>query len=208
MLAYLFWHRPAAATQTAAYEDRLLAFHRSLARSRPVGMCASAAFRVAELPWLSAAASADGAPQQPAYEDWYLLEDYAALGVLGEAAVGRGHRSSHDRLAAHSGDGAGGLYALIEGEYSELLSGAATLSAATLAIWVKRARGSRDVGLGEMLGDGMDPQHASLWRRRFVLGPAPEYCLLATSPSAGVAPARLPEGWTAQTFTREALLGG
>jgi hypothetical protein len=202
LLAYVFWHRPGATTQTEAYEERLLAFHRSLAHTPPVGMCASAAFRAAELPWLGPTSD------QPGYEDWYLLEDYAALGVLGEAAVGRGHRTSHDRVAAHSGDGAGGLYALIEGEHSELLGGAATLRAAQLAIWVKRAAGSRDVALGELLGDGMDPRSASLWRRRFVLGPAPEYCLLANSPSAGVAPARLPEGWTAQTFTREALLDG
>ena len=41
----------------------------------------------------------------------------------------------------------------------------------------------------------MDPEHASLWRRQFVLGPAPEYCLLAPEAPAGVAPTRLPEGW-------------
>jgi hypothetical protein len=56
----------------------------------------------------------------------------------------------------------------------------------------------------------MDPQHASLWRRQLVLGPAPEFCLLARDRSkigqpVGVTPARLPAGWTATVFEREAL---
>ena len=33
----------------------------------------------------------------------------------------------------------------------------------------------------------MDPRSASLWRRLLVLGPAPEYCLVAHEASAGVA---------------------
>jgi hypothetical protein len=59
--------------------------------------------------------------------------------------------------------------------------------------------------LGELLGDGMDPQHASLWRRQLVFGPAPEFCLLTREPSAGVAATRLPEGWRATILTRKVL---
>ena len=71
----------------------------------------------------------------------------------------------------------------------------------------------RGVRLGELLGDGMDARHASLWRRQLVFGPAPEFCLLSRDRSklglpAGVAPARLPEGWTASVFAREALWHG
>jgi hypothetical protein len=59
----------------------------------------------------------------------------------------------------------------------------------------------------------MDPRHASLWRRQLVFGPAPEFCLLAGDRAklglpAGVAPARLPEGWTATVSEREPLVLG
>ena len=111
MLAYVFWHRPRAGTDSAAYERAQLAFHRSLARNPPVGMRASAIFRLVECPWLEPQEGADAA----GYEDWYLLADFTALGVLNEAAVGRGHRSRHDRAASLFGAGAGGLYGLIEG---------------------------------------------------------------------------------------------
>jgi len=75
--------------------------------------------RVAELPWFEAGAGDRGSEAAPAaggYEDWYLIEDFAALGVLNEAAVGRGHRSAHDQVARRFGVGAGGMYGLLEGE--------------------------------------------------------------------------------------------
>jgi hypothetical protein len=207
-----------------AYEHAQLTFHRSLARSRPVGMCGSASFRVPDIPWLAAAHGSDGeavasapgdgdslacAPgyedsvaSAPGYEDWYLVEDFTALGVLNEAAVGHGHRSPHDEAARRYGGGAGGLYTLVEGERVELLS------APRIAVWVKRPIGSDRRPLCDLLGDGMDPGHASLWRRQLVLGPAPEFCLLAGEVPAGVAPARLPDGWSATTIEREVLWSG
>lgn len=203
MLAYVFWHRPSAAGDTAAYEDALVAFHRSLARSPPVGTLASAVFRVEGLPWLAGEAGAEGEGPASAYEDWYLVEDFAALGVLNEAAVGRGHRSTHDDAARRYGAGAGGLYGLIEGEPC-----AASLAGASLATWIARPPGSHRLGLEEMLGDGMRPGSASLWRRHLVLGPAPEFCLLADEPTAGVAAPRLPSGWSVTTLAREALFSG
>ncbi len=205
MLAYLFWHRPHDPTATAAYEQAEICFHRSLARRPPVGLLGSAVFRVAELPWLGPSlAVEDGVSVQaaPAYEDWYLVEDFAALGVLNEAAVGRGHRTAHDEAARRFGAGSGGLYALLEGEAR------ASLLGETLAIWVGRPPGSPRRMLGELLGDGMDPRHASLWRRQLVLGPAPEFCLLARETPPGVAATRLPAGWTARTLDRVALWNG
>jgi hypothetical protein len=204
VLAYLFWHRPLDPATAEAYEQAQLAFHRSLARSRPMGMCGSASFRVPRIPWLDDALGAAGVAGAPAagYEDWYLVEDYTALGVLNEAAVGHGHRTRHDEAARRFGGGAGGLYGLIEGECSDLLS------AASIAVWVRRPPGSERRPLGEMLGDGMDPRHASLWRRQLVFGPAPEFCLLAGEVPAGVAPARLPDGWSATTLEREVLWSG
>jgi len=205
VLAYLFWHRPRDPADVEAYEHAQLAFHRSLARSRPVGMCGSASFRVPEIPWLAAEShgETESVAPSPGYEDWYLVEDYTALGVLNEAAVGHGHRTLHDDAARRYGGGAGGLYTLVEGDRADALA-----AAGTLAVWVTRPPGSQRRPLEDLLGDGMDPQRASLWRRQLVLGPAPELCLLAGETSAGVAPTRLPEGWSATTLEREVLWSG
>jgi hypothetical protein len=214
MLAYVFWHRPLDDSAVGAYEQAQIAFHRSLAHAPPVGMRGSAVFRVAQIPWLApAAVAAQGRPSaregQPSagagYEDWYFVEDYTALGVLNEAAVGRGHRTVHDNLARRFGAGAGGLYGLVEGE---LFPDLRSIGEASVAVWVARPPGSQRRALGELLGDGIDPRHASLWRRQLVLGPAPEFCLLAREPPSGVAPARLPAGWTATVLAREALWHG
>lgn len=202
MLAYVFWHRPRDPGATEPYEHALEAFHRSLARTPPVGLRASAAFRVAELPWL--AQPAVGEPVA-SYEDWYLVEDYTALGVLNEAAVAHGHASAHDEIAQRFAAGAGGLYALIEGH-----ADAASLGRASKAVWIARPLGvgARRRGLGELLGDGIDPAHASLWRRQLVFGPAPEFCLLASEVPAGAAPARLPDGWHETILDRETVWDG
>jgi len=200
VLAYLFWHRPQADAEVDPYEERLTAFHRSLAHLPPVGLRATWSFRVEELPWL-AAPGPEGTAPPGGYEDWYLVEDYAALGVLGEAAVGRGHRTAHDRAARHFGAGAGGLYALREGQEQ-------ALAEASVGIWVGRAPGSAQPVLGELLGDGAAPGRSCLWQRQLVLGPALEFCLLAPEVPAGVAPTRLPAGWSTRRIAREVLVGG
>lgn len=221
MLAYVFWHRPRDAGAVEGYEQAQLAFHRSLAHSRPVGMCASAVFRVGEIPWLPGvgagvvggegdadATRREGADTPAGYEDWYLLEDFAALGVLNEAAVGHGHRTSHDEVARRYGDGTASIYGLMEGDHRNEL-----LGSAGVAVWVASPPGSIRRMTGEMLGDGVDRGHASLWRRHLVLGHAPEYCLLAGSRArlggaSGVAATRLPQGWSATTVDREMLWHG
>jgi hypothetical protein len=210
VLAYLFWHRPRESSDVAAYEQAQVGFHRSLHREPPVGLCGSAAFRVPRLPWLEPAGAAPAPSAGRAYEDWYLVEDYAALGVLNGAAAGRGHRTAHDEAARLLGAGAGGLYALVEGERSHPgpCAGLESIGEATHAVWVAHPPGSKDGVIGELLGDGMDRRHASLWRRQLVLGPAPEYCLLASEIPAGVAPTRLPADWTVTILERELLWSG
>jgi hypothetical protein len=163
----------------------------------------------AGVPAATAGAPAAGAGREsgrePGYEDWYLVEDFTALGILNEAAVGHGHRTVHDDVARRFGSGAGGLYGLIEGE---LGPGVDSIGESSVAVWVARTPGTERRALGELLGDGMRPDHASLWRRQLVFGPAPEFCLLASEPPPGVAPARLPVGWSATALAREALWHG
>jgi hypothetical protein len=197
VLAYLSWHRPAPGIDAAAYERALEQFHRSLAHRAPRGFCRSATFRVPELPWL---ASPQSAADTGGYEDWYVLEDWAALGVLEEAAVSRGHVSAHDKVASLSGVSTGAVYRFLEGH--------AGLDEGSVAVWVARASGHEHRSLSALLGDGMDPAVDGLWRRCVGLGPAPEFCLLAAEASAGVAPTRLPTGWTATVLAREALWRG
>jgi hypothetical protein len=205
VLAYLFWHRPRDGAATTTYERAHVAFHRSLAHAPPVGFLGSVALRVADLPWLRAAAAPEdraGDEGLDSYEDWYFLEDHAALGVLNEAAIGRGHRTAHDDVARRSGPGAGGLYVLIEGHRPP------PPAASSLAVWVAGPPRAGRYEIGKLLGDGIDPDHASLWRRQLVLGPAPEFCLLTPEPPLGVSPTRLPAGWQATALRRETLWAG
>lgn len=152
MLAYVFWHRPAEGADAAAYEAALLAFHASLAASAPAGFQGSVAFERARLPWMDA------------YEDWYLVEDWAALGVLNDAAVDARHRPPHDAVARGTAAGAGAVYALESGPAAPALARAVTWSGAPVAA-----------------GDAH-------WRRQLVLGPAPQYCTLHHGPAAGALP--------------------
>jgi hypothetical protein len=195
VLAFITWHRPAPGVDAAAYEHAVERFHRSLAHRPPSGFRSSAALRAAELPWLAGPAGA-GVPGA-GYEDWYLVDSWSALGVLEEAAVARGHLTSHEAVAAKSGVTSGGVYRLGEGH--------ASLGRARLGVWVAAARGHTPPTMAGLLGDGMDPETAGLWRRCLGLGPAPEYCLLAAEAPAGVAPARLPAGWQASASAREVL---
>ena len=213
MLAYLSWHRAAAGVERSAYEQALERFHRSLAHRPPSGFRGSSAFRLSELPWLAPVAGAEPAA---GYEDWYLLDDWTAVGVLEEAAVARGHLTAHDAIAGVAGCATGSVYRLVEGHArsraeevdSSARPGGLDAGAADTAIWVKRTPGHEHPSLGALLGDGMDRERDGLWRRCIGLGPAPEYCLLAGEPAAGVAASRLPAGWVAHAIERAVVWDG
>jgi hypothetical protein len=198
VLAYLSWHRAAAGVQPETYEQALEHFHRSLAHRPPGGFRGSAALRLGELPWLAPVAGA--APSASGYEDWYLLDDWSAVGVLEEAAVARGHETAHRTIAARAGAATSSVYRLIEGSPRP--------SATDVAVWVAHEPGHDRDSPAALLGDGMDPTRDGLWRRCLGLGPAPEYCLLAAEPPAGVATSRLPRGWAARSVTREIVWAG
>jgi hypothetical protein len=143
MLAYVFWHRPKAGVEAAEYEDAQQAFQATLATP-------SACFRLAELPF----ATGGG------YEDWYLVDDWAGIGELNDAAVDATRRGTHDQAASLAADGWGGVY--------ELLQGAAEIP--TGIEWLDKPRGTP---LDEFIA--LLP-HQGVWRRQLVLGPAPEFC--------------------------------
>jgi hypothetical protein len=141
VLAYVFWHRPRANVEVRRYEEALANFHDSLANP-------SAAFRLERLPF------GDG---DPGYEDWYLVDDWAALGELNARAVDAQHRAGHDAAAGMSGHGWGGVYALVRGEAEPPAA----------ARWEWRPP---------------DGAEAAYWQRQMVLGPAPEYCVVDGAP--------------------------
>lgn len=199
MLAYIAWHRPAPGVDVAGYERAIAHFHSSLAHQPPSGFDGSVAFRAAELPWLGVPGAASSQPAG-GYEDWYLVDSWSSIGVLEEASVSYGHVGAHDAVASMAGVSTGAVYRFSEGY--------ARPADARLSVWVTRGPGHDHPSIEALLGDGMDPQTAGLWRRCIGLGPAPEYCLLADEPSAGVADTRLPAGWSATTSYREVLWSG
>ncbi len=162
MLAYVFWHWKQPDVTAEEYESRQCAFHKALSSAPPPGFLHSFCLALTGAPW-----AFDGGQ---AYEDWYFLDNYAALGKLNEAAVSGGRAGAHDAAAAVAAGGSGGLYGLRLGSVSAIPRYAHWFSKpnnveyqrlfAELAPIVKRARGR-------------------LWMRQMVLGPAREFCLHA-----------------------------
>ena len=101
MLAYLFWHWPRTDVEPGRYADALLAFHRALSAAPPPGFRGSRVLEVAGAPWV---------PGPIALEDWYLVDDFTALGALNEAAISGPRRDPHDGAARMAQGGAGGVY--------------------------------------------------------------------------------------------------
>jgi hypothetical protein len=165
VLAYVFWHVPEVPAEKEEYESALGAFHRRLAAVGAPGFIRSEAHRLESLPWLSGS---------PAYEDWYLLSDSAALDPLEAAAVGARLGASHDAVAARAGPGAGGLYkCLVEGA----APGGETM---TTAEWLRKRAGATYPDFIETLR-GEVPPGGWLWQRKMVLAPAPEFCIVRPS---------------------------
>jgi hypothetical protein len=153
VLAYLFWHRPEDPGNADEYERRLIEFH-AVASDVVVE---SAAFRLDRLPFTEA----DG------YEDWYLVDDWTALGELNDAAVSGARKSPHDTVAHLTGAGWGGVYRLIRGN-AEVPEGGrweSKPSEESYESFLERA------------------DAANVWQRQLVLSPAAEF-FLSGEPSA------------------------
>jgi hypothetical protein len=139
LLAYVFWHRPAPGVDVGEYEARLREFHATLD-------VVSAAFRLHVLPWR----------HEDGYEDWYLVEDWTALGELNAAAVAAARKGEHDAAARLAGEGWAGVWRLIRG---------AAEPPAGLR-WEATAP---------------DDEAAPYWQRQMTLGPAPEFCVVGAA---------------------------
>jgi hypothetical protein len=146
VLAYVFWHRPAQGAHD--YEQRLTAFHDVIGAE-------STWHRVSGLPWMG---GLDG------YEDWYLVEDWAALGALNERAVSGPRRAPHDAAAADAAWGQAGIYALKRGSPE--------LHGISHAAWHTKPAGVTYEAFEARLPG------RSVWQRQMTLGPTPEYVLL------------------------------
>jgi hypothetical protein len=152
VLAYVFWH--VAAPGADAYESRLTAFH------DVIGV-PSAWFAVPALPWMPG----------PGYEDWYLVDDWTALGELNTRAISGPRRAPHDAAAARAAWGIAGVY--------RLARGAPALSEVRFAAWRSKPAGEPYESFEASL-PGL-----AVWQRQMTLGPTPEYAIHAAHPLDG-----------------------
>jgi hypothetical protein len=157
MLAYVFWHRPAAGEDSAGYEARLTGFHAALAADPPPGYGGSCALRL----------DGDG------YEDWYLVPGWGELGELNAHAVTGSRKEPHDAAAAAAGDGTAGVYAL--------LAGAPDPPAQPYGAWLAKPAGMSYAEFNPALAAALGPG-ASAWQRQMTLGPAGEYTVRGPEP--------------------------
>ncbi len=155
MLAYVFFHRAASGVDTPVYEAALRRFHAALAAAPPAGFISSTTYRIGN-----------------GYADWYLVENSAALDPLNEAAVKGARSAPHDAVAHMATDGAGKLLMLRSGS---------ARTEAGFEIRFSKPAGMAYPALYERLMPWTDREGVCLWRRMMVLGPAPEFCLVAPS---------------------------
>ena len=167
MVAYVFWHRGTGAR--APYEANLRAFHAALAADPPAGFLRSVAVRLDAAPWLPG--------EGGAYEDWYAVEGWGALGELNAGAVTGSRRAPHDAVAGLAEMGDGGIYAPVDaGELGRAFD-------APVATWLDKPLGLPYAEWHERLA--AEAAGGAVWQRQMVLGPAPEYVVLGAEPLDG-----------------------
>jgi hypothetical protein len=161
VLAYVFWHVATAEVDAGDYETRLATFHEALRDDRPPGLGLTATVGLGAIPWLDGASG---------YEDWYLVEDFAALGVLNAAAVSGSRRASHDDAAAAAHAGVAGVMGHVSGPQLPERPG--------WAAWLAKPAGMGYDAFHTELWTAVG-NDASVWQRQMTLGPAAEFCIVA-----------------------------
>jgi len=178
MLAYVFWHWPQANIDRGAYEDHQREFQQTLAANKPDGFQESVVFRIRGASWLNTA--------DEVYEDWYLLDDSAAMDPLNDGAVSGACEEPHNRVAREAADGIGGLYRLREG--------VARPDQAKLAIWLSKPAGVSYKTFYSDLHSLTSQPGVALWGRQMTLGPTTEFCIHSQTPI------ELPPGYSGHTL--------
>lgn len=161
-LAYVFWHWKRPETSAEEYEARQRAFHAALAASPPPGFAGSFSVALSGAPWVAGGGAA--------YEDWYLVRDFAALGELNAAAVTAARAAAHDAAAALAAGGTAALYRLRLG---------AELRTPRYAHHFGKPAGMKYAALFAALEPRIAAARGALWMRQMTLGPAREFCLHA-----------------------------
>ena len=184
MLAYVFWHWPQASVERETYLVRLEAFHRTLAANPSTGFRNSVVFGIEHADWLNTSG--------PAFEEWYLLEDSAAMDPLNHAAVSGMCEEPHNLVARDAAGGTGGLYRLRAGEE--------VLHEAKFAVWLSKPEGVAYRSFYEALEPLTSQPNVALWGRQMTLGPTTEFCLHSQ------APLQLPTGHTGRQLPLTSLI--
>lgn len=181
MLAYVFWHWPQPSIDRDAYVDHLADFHRTLASNKPPGFRNSIIFRINGANWLNTSGEA--------YEEWYLLDDSAAMDPLNEAAVSGVCEQPHNRVAREAADGTGGIYRFRAGQEE--------LAQSRFAVWLSKPNGVSYNDFFAALQPLTSQPGLGLWGRQMTLGPTTEFCI--HSPTQ----VQLPENYTGHTIPLE-----
>jgi hypothetical protein len=166
MLAYVFWHWRQANIERSAYLDHLANFHQTLAANKPAGFQRSVVFSITGANWLNTTGEA--------FEEWYLLDDSAAMDQLNEAAVSGVCEEPHNRVAREAADGTGGLYRLRAGQED--------LTQARFAVWLSKPAGVSYKDFYSSLQPITSQPGVALWGRQMTLGPTTEFCLHSPIP--------------------------
>jgi len=186
MLAYVFWHWPQPSVAPETYQAKLESFHRTLAANSPPGFQGSVVFGIEDANWLQT--------RGLAYEEWYLLDDSAAMDPLNAAAVSGACEEPHNLVARAAAGGTGGLYRLRAGEE--------VLHDARFAVWLAKPDGVSYREFYDALAPLTAQANVALWGRQMTLGPTTEFCLHSQIRI------QLPPGYTGRQLPLTSLVSG
>jgi hypothetical protein len=163
MLAYVFWHEPRPGIDEERYTNLLQSFHAALTAAPTPGFQRSWSVRLQRAPW-------DGGPSG-LFEDWYLVDDWTAIGRLNDNATKAPRDGAHHEIASRATNGRGAIYRFDRGSVD---------GPAPWAGWLSKPDGaSYDAFVPELAEAAASGGEAAILRRQMVLGPAPEYVVLA-----------------------------